>query len=244
VDYPESFDSWVDERDVERSLVTTYHRQRTADNVDISPALDDIKDKLAGLLLETHGPRAGAEVGVPLAALPAVAERVFDFLRKPPSRFGKRPLAVVTTSSSDGTEAKTIAYEALEDVAWLCALHLSRPNHGWGALRFHSGRAHSHSMMMLAVPLTVHVMQSKPRAAWRSSTCSMWLQASTVSFNGTTGRSEVHADVAIQLEGKRLALRKYARDTLKGCAAQKQHRLVVNGWFDLPLTQDSVALPV
>jgi hypothetical protein len=44
-----------------------------AKEVDISPILDDIKDKLSTLLVDGRAPVAGVFVYLPLAALPAVA---------------------------------------------------------------------------------------------------------------------------------------------------------------------------
>lgn len=117
--------------------------------VDCAQGWYELRDLVAKDLLKNKHPKLKFTVHMP--AYQAVALKMLEHLRRPPSREGVKPMELEYDFGST-VQTTSIQLDHFEDIAWALQLHLVREDQMFGAMVFKKGRASNHTVFVCGPP--------------------------------------------------------------------------------------------
>ena len=220
--------SWEKLAWISDEIISRFRASRLVNHVDISPVIDDMREKIARALTDSCAEMAELRIDLPCASIPAIADKWMEWMASPQTRGAKAPLPIEKRARG----SRCVRLDKLKDIDFIAMGELTRPGQMQGGLRFNAGRDSQVDMMRAVFPLEAW-MEPLRATSWRSPTCKVYLLVNTVRFNGLTGAPEIHPDCAKLLKGPNMDY--IVADTRRLLVAKKvQHYVVEHGWCRLP----------
>ena len=230
--YDHTYDTWeAAESIVDKKIVATFDASVSG----IRHELWSLREETAKAMLKMKEEKGDFEVKIPDIS-GARAHALLRYVASPPSRDGKAPLPIESRTIGK-VKRSFVAFNALEDIAWVLLLHVVRPEKFYGALLHTKGRAHDDDMLFYGPELTVEYTEPRPRPDGLFVPGPRFV---TVSGNvwriiGNTG--EVRGEAGMPNAKFKKPVGEHVKNLLRGRAAWGLKHALTATWAELPAGQ-------